>query len=204
MDDVNPYAAPQFVATSTDAPVFSDEAWRDGSLLVTRRGAVLPNRCVKCNAAADGGRVTFHLTWHHPYWMLLLCFVLVYAVVFLFVIRAARIDVGLCRRHRAKQSNALFVFLGLAFVSVCLLISGVLSEIDVGGQVAARVCWSAAAIVFMVGIIALFSARGIWPARIGDELVWLRGVCPAYLDELPDFHARLEPIASPPRCGAGV
>ena len=41
------------------------DVYRQGRLLVMHRKAVLPNRCIKSNAPADG-RLKLRVTWHHP------------------------------------------------------------------------------------------------------------------------------------------
>jgi hypothetical protein len=73
MEDINPYAAPRHdlpLNALADEPAGS--VWRDGELLVMRKGAVLPDRCVKCNAPAEGGRLRYVQLWHDPIYFLLL------------------------------------------------------------------------------------------------------------------------------------
>src|SRR6266446_5069294 len=60
----NPYQAPQAVLTPQIVP--GGDVWQDRGLLVIRKGAVLPDRCVKCNAPAEGYRLKRNLAWHQP------------------------------------------------------------------------------------------------------------------------------------------
>ena len=42
----------------------SEGIWRSGNLLVMRKGAQLPDRCVKTNQPAYGKRLKLLLQWH--------------------------------------------------------------------------------------------------------------------------------------------
>lgn len=50
---VNPYAARSHVESSCAA----GGVWRYGNMLVVQSGAVLPDRCIRCNAPAEGLRL---------------------------------------------------------------------------------------------------------------------------------------------------
>ena len=72
MSDFNPYAPPQ--AEIVDRNLILGEKgdlWRDGKLLLIRKGAELPDRCLKCNEPAEGYRLKRTLSWHPPGWYLL-------------------------------------------------------------------------------------------------------------------------------------
>src|SRR5436309_2493776 len=78
-------------------PSASMMIWRSGPLLVMSQGARLPDRCVKCNAPANGQRLTRKLYWHSPYlYLLILLNLLIYALVAIFVRKKARVEIGLC------------------------------------------------------------------------------------------------------------
>ena len=60
--------------------------WRMNKRLVTRTETVFPDRCIKCNAPANGFRLKRTLYWQHPaYYFLLLCNLLVLLIVILIV-----------------------------------------------------------------------------------------------------------------------
>ena len=64
----NPYAPPKTERLESDRLLDQpDQAWRDRKLLVVRKkGAVLPDRCLKCNAPAEGYRFTRDVSWIRP------------------------------------------------------------------------------------------------------------------------------------------
>jgi hypothetical protein len=71
IDDDNPYAAPKADVLVKDRHLdSSSDAWRDGKMLVVRKGAELPDRCLKCAAPARGYRFSRSLSWHKPVWAL--------------------------------------------------------------------------------------------------------------------------------------
>jgi len=71
MDDENPYAAPKAEVLVKDRQLHSSgDAWRHGKMLEVRKGAELPDRCLKCAAPARGHRFSRSLSWHKPIWFL--------------------------------------------------------------------------------------------------------------------------------------
>ena len=69
-------AAPNLQANDTGV-------WRDGDILVMHKEAVLPDRCIKCNAPCNGYRLKRNLSWHRPAWFLLIFISLwIYLIVF--------------------------------------------------------------------------------------------------------------------------
>src|SRR3954468_23626244 len=64
--DSNPYQSPTSTQTARPEIVPDAEVWEDNGLLVLRKNAVLPDRCVKCNAPAEGFRLRRNLSWHQP------------------------------------------------------------------------------------------------------------------------------------------
>ena len=62
----NPYAPPLTAPIVYDAEIVADTAlWRQGNVLVMRKGSQLPARCVKSNQPTDR-RLKRNLYWHHP------------------------------------------------------------------------------------------------------------------------------------------
>jgi len=77
IDDDNPYVAPKAEVLVQDRHLDSStDAWRDGKLLVVRKGAELTDRCLKCAAPTKGYRDRFSrlLSWHKPFWFVLFFF----------------------------------------------------------------------------------------------------------------------------------
>lgn len=154
--------------------------WRKQRLLVMARDAQLPDRCVKCNAPADGFRLTRKLSWHPTWVVLMVCVnLLIYLIVAMITSRKATVEIGLCQHHRearrrnlwlawsAAGSMVLAIVLALAFSKGWLALFGLLFLI--------------AAIVF--GLLA----QPVTAAFIDHQHVHLRGVKEPFLDGLPEW-----------------
>ncbi len=156
--------------------------WRDGKILVMRKGASLPFRCVRTNEPAEK-LVKRKLVWYSPLWLLLLLIgLLPCLIVILCVQKKATIMIGLSketiRRRRIKAA------VGLLGVLACtaLVVAGVAAE---SGWIALS-----GAMVFLVAVIyAGVGNRRVSPSRIDDYYVHLKGCCPAYLDAFPPLPA---------------
>jgi hypothetical protein len=177
MDDMNPYAAPQH-----DLPpnVAANEAdgrpgggiWRDGKLLMMRHGAVLPDRCVRCNAPAAGERLKETQRWRTlRSWRM----------------RTTEIEVGVCRRHRVREKVAKIatasllcvIWLSFAVVLIASLRAGARAEfISFVYMIASLATASLSVFVF---------ASVVFVHKIDDNYIWLRWVNRDYLAELPPF-----------------
>jgi hypothetical protein len=153
--------------------------WREDNLLVTMKEATLPDRCVKCNAPAQGYRLLRKLTWHPSgYYFFILLNLLIYAVVAMIVSKKAKVQIGLCPVHRKKRTNGLFVAWGLFIASVfCFTLAGIFRS----GE------------IVTLGIICLIASpiygaikcRTVNAKRIDESHAWMQGACPEYLDSLP-------------------
>jgi len=159
-------------------------AWRSGNLLVIRKEAELPDRCVKCNVPANGRRLRRKLHWHSPYLYLLIPVgLLVYALVATIVGKRARIQVGICETHHAlRKRDILLSWLFFVLAIVLWVAAGYFSS-----------GWTAAAgfvMLFISIIYAIVRTQLVSPKRIDDHFVWLKGVAPAYIADLPEFPGR--------------
>ena len=104
----NPYAPPKTERLEAERRLDSpDQAWRDRKLLVVRKkGAVLPDRCLKCNAPAEGYLFTRDISWIKPIWVILvLLSPLLFILAYFFVRWTGKVSVGLCPRHRQAQAD---------------------------------------------------------------------------------------------------
>jgi hypothetical protein len=175
----NPYAPPAQGAPFAFAQPPSYGYYRDGKTLVLdKRGAELPDRCVVCNAPANGFRLRRALSWHHPaLYILFLLSILIYVIVAAIVRKTATIHVGLCEAHQARRRLGMWIGwlgalggLGLAIAggandSPALLVIGLVGFL--GALVAA--------------VVLLTPVR---PAKIDDHRVWLHVGAP-FLDSIP-------------------
>jgi hypothetical protein len=157
--------------------------WREGSFLVLRRGARLPNRCVRCNRPATE-RLHKSLWWFHEavVWVAWLKLLLAFLLA-LVLLRTATVTVPLCSFHYQSRKAALWtgwllVAGGVVVTIVCALVDLAVDEmywIIVGPLMA------------MVGALPLvFGIQIVVPKKIDRDHVWLEKVCREYLDLLPE------------------
>jgi hypothetical protein len=178
---LNPYAPPQAIGGVPTGGL--DGVWREHDVVVVQRqGAVLPDRCVNCNAPANGFRLQKTYYWHHPAWYLLIFVsILIYAIVAMIVRKSATVALPLCATHRARRRNGLLIgwlgFLG----GLALLLFGA-AALDppqvplavIPGLLAMIVCP-------IVGAVLATVAR---PTKISDVYAWLKCGQP-FVESLP-------------------
>jgi len=154
--------------------------WRQDSKLVMSKDAVLPDRCVKCNAPTTG-RLKRKLAWHHPaIYLIILVALLIYLIVALVLRKSATVEIGLCEEHKAKRKRNVLVTWLLAGLGLFGFIVAITT--NDGTYVAYGLLAFLAALIF--GVVA---ARVVSPAKIDERFVWLRGINKEYLDELPQW-----------------
>ena len=111
-DDDNPYAAPKsHVGPAKQAIGGSGGIWRDGNLLMMRKGVELPDRCLKCDAPAEGYRFRRNLSWISPYWYLALFVIgpLIFVIIYYIVRLQGEVSAGLCDIHRARRLRMIWI-----------------------------------------------------------------------------------------------
>ena len=161
--------------------------WRHGNTLVARKNAVFPARCLKTNLPTTRF-IHWNLTWMQPGYyalLLLMCvcsgFGLLVALIVMAVVTKRVVlhlpitdeVLALQRRTHLKcmiAFAALFIFFPLAQI------------LDI-------------ALLFLVGALSLAGAVFVWNysvrlisvQRIDRNYVYINGVCPEFLAELPDF-----------------
>jgi hypothetical protein len=159
----------------------AEQPRREGSLLVMSPEAVLPDRCVKCNAPADGQRLVVSLTWSPSTSNLIqLAILFMFSVLWRSSYRA-EVEVGICRRHfwRVRRNSALGacgIVAGLAMIAISVWRGAEYGYVLLAGIVvlfAAPICMSAA-------------GRLLSASRIEPRIVWIKGACPEFLATLPE------------------
>lgn len=157
--------------------------WRDNSVLVMTKEALLPNRCIKCNAPA-GEQLKRKLTWHHPaLYLLILVSVLIYAVVALVVRKTAIVTVGLCEEHSSARRQNIWITCLLVFLSVASFALAMLME---EGLLAA----GGSAFLLAAAIYGGVTLRIVAPTKIDNYFVWMKGVNQNYLQQFPEWHGQ--------------
>ena len=91
MSDFNPYAPPADISDGGGRWGGADEGgglWRERFLLVMDKTATLPDdRCIVCHAPATGKPLRRKLSWHTPWWYLLVLFNLLVYVIAAMIVR---------------------------------------------------------------------------------------------------------------------
>ena len=195
-DTPNPYAAPQDYPMAEaypppDSP-FADGTkpaglWQQGNLLVLDKFAQLPDRCVKSNEPA-GRRLKRNLYWHHPaVYLAILLHLFIYVILALILRKTATIHIGLSDHWFAKRRRAILISWILVLLSIVLVVIGAMN-VNSGDDFG--LVWLIPVGIFLfIGALlyGLIAARMVVAKRINDRYVWLKGVHPDFLADLPPW-----------------
>lgn len=188
MSDVNPYAPPQHdVVLEAMLAEPGGGIWREGKILVMHKNAVLPDRCVKCNQPAHG-RLKRSLSYHHPaLYLLILASIWIYIIVALIVRHTAKIEIGLCERHRSKRRRAIAMSWLVVLGGIAAIIFGaILSDRPGPTPWFVLTLLLGGIFAFLVGLIyAAFVVPPVAPHKIDKEYVWLKKVDSDFLATFP-------------------
>lgn len=144
------------------------------------KDALLPDRCVKCNAFTNN-RLRRKFAWHHPaIYLLLVVAWLVYLIVAMIVRKRAIVDLGLCEEHSAKRRTSIWISWLLALGGVAGFVIAIVANDGIPALIG--VLMLLAAIVF-----AVITTRVVYPSKIDDRFVWLKGFNAEYLNQLPQW-----------------
>lgn len=186
----NPYQAPfnpnVAVFPNAGGNPYEGGVWRQGNLLVMHRMARLPDRCVKTNEPTST-RLTQKLFWHHPaIYLSLLVNLIIYVVLANILGHRAKIEIGLGPEGLAWRRTVIWVSWLGGLGSVAAFIAAFQFDADT----------SPAFLPLLLGgllgtlafaIFGLIFVRVVSAKRIDHNYIWLKGVCPAYLQQLPEF-----------------
>lgn len=154
--------------------------WRSKSALVMAKQALLPGRCVKCNAPTVH-KLKRNLRWHHPaIYISILGSLLLYVVLSLVLSKSATVHVGLCETHVAARKRDIIITWFLVLLSFASFYFAAVTEdmtlVFVG------------ALAFLGGVIyGIVRTRVVAPQKIDDHYVWLTGVNDNYLQQFPQL-----------------
>ena len=175
----NPYAAPK--AALEVAHAEDQSLWRSGKILVCRRDAVFPARCIKCNAPAQAPPVRYKFSWHHSAWYLLVfLYLVVYLLAALIVRKRAELHVGLCARHARRRLLAQVVTWGGFATVMAMVYLIIVGRIDAlfPYMYSAFAAWAVASVAL---------PPRLQPVRIDKKMVRIKGCGSAFLDTLPEY-----------------
>ena len=174
----NRYAPPK--ALVEDRSGNEADMWREGKILVLRKGSDFPDRCIKCNAPSVPPKRRYKLTWHSPWlYLLILAALLLYALVALIVRKSAVVHIGLCERHQKRVLWGRIIGWGGLALEIALVWAATALDMP-GAGIAALLL----AVPWLVA--SLVVNRLVLPHRIDDTYVRLKGCGPEFLRSLPD------------------
>ncbi len=173
----NPQAEPR-MSTSSHVDTANEGMWRSGRLLVCRRDAHFPDRCVKSNDPVGPQRTRLKLRWFHPIMLL----------------------AGASTANKTRESETLKVTLHVGLCDRCQRRTRLLQRLATVGLAASfaalltGVFWQPADFLLMLGGLGLtagffferFFARVLIVKEINNRFVKLRGAAPEFLAELPE------------------
>jgi ribosomal protein L40E len=160
-------------------------AWRDKSTLVMTKDASLPDRCVKCNAPANGLRLKRKLAWHHPVlYLLVFGAALLYVIIAAVLSKRATVYLGLCAEHFQRRRKRI----AIGWLLLVAAIVGVPAAIAYDYPMVALL----AVAVFLFSVVWLIMvARVVTVKKIDDRFVWLKGINSNYLSQLPPWQGQV-------------
>ena len=155
--------------------------WQSKSVLVMMKQALLPDRCVKCNAPTQH-KLKRNLRWHHPaLYIVIFGGVLFYVILAMVLSKTATINVGLCETHSTARKRDLLIMWIIVLLAVgSFLLAIAMEELSL---------FFIGLILFLGGVIyGTVKARVVAPQKIDDQYVWLTGVDEDYLRQFPEWH----------------
>ena len=164
------------------APLASpSRAWRDGKSLVMAADVILPSCCAKCNAPVSRDPIKRTLYWHAPWiYLLILISILIYIIVAIIVRKKAVVFVPVCEEHRRQR----YLFITASWL---LSLTGIaLWFVAASGGSG---YWVLAGLILFFGglILGVWKGTLVSAKKIDDRFVWVRGFCPEYLAQLPEW-----------------
>ena len=156
--------------------------WRSGKQLVTSLDAVLPPRCVKCNARTEGWPIKRKLYWHPPaVYLALLLNVIVYIIVAVVTRKRGVAVVSICQLHRSARRNVIIISWLLALGGFAAGVTGIVQQSAWIGGIGG--------VAFLGGLIfGLVRGRLIVARKISKEHMWLGGCGGEFLAGFPEWN----------------
>src|SRR6266480_4392081 len=159
--------------------------WRDKSTLVMTKDASLPDRCVKCNAPANGVRLKRKLAWHSPVLYLVIFFaLLIYVILAAILSKRATVYIGLCNQHFQRRRKQKVIGWLLLAIGVVVPILAIAYDYPILGLLGFAVFLFA--VVWLVVV-----SRVVVVKKIDDQLVWLNGINSNYLAQFPAWQNQI-------------
>jgi hypothetical protein len=183
----NPYAAPTLdPAIPLSQGNVSNAIFQKNGVLIVHKNAQLPDRCIKSNEPTQS-RLKRKLYWHHPaLYLLILLHILVYIVVALIVRKSAVLWIPLEDRFKQARIRNIFIAWLLFFLGMGSLITGII--VSSSQNPMSGIFFLLCPVLILAGaLVGIFGCRVVYPKKIEGDYVWLKGVSPDFLSELPEW-----------------
>jgi hypothetical protein len=191
---INPYAAPQVTADHV-APQLPEGdfpgVWRHRNVLVVLRQSPLPPICLKSGRPATQW-LRRDLRWHEPWIFLTLLLgwlpgILVYAILAYNKTKRAALMMGLSDEWAARRRTRMITAAAIALAGIAAGVAGCLLNGE--RQNEGWLLLLPVALVTLIGaaIYNHYACRLVWPQRITDQYIFLRGVHSDVLDQMPEW-----------------
>ena len=153
--------------------------WRDGKTLVMTKEAGLPDRCVKCNAPANGLGLKRRLSWHNPLlYLVIFIAALFYVILAAILSKRATVFLGMCAQHFQRRRKLIVVGWSLFAIGLIVPVVAFANDYSAAGLLGL--------LVLLISIVWLIvAARVVTVKKIDDRFVWLTGINANYLSQLP-------------------
>jgi len=163
----------------------SSKAWRDHDKLVMALEAVLPDRCIVCNASADGRRFPLTISYNHKLSKAALL-VGVASVSY----KEVKLPVGLCATHVSGQQLNVFLGIGVMIAGLVVAFAAIFSFTSAKTVSGPIIVMMLGFIVSMLGAV-LMSHNPLEIEDANDACFWIKGASPEFLANLPQWTSKL-------------
>jgi hypothetical protein len=187
MEVSNPYAPPE-----SDLKTFIDpeKVWRREKLIVMRKGADMPGRCIHCNENAEPGkprRIIYLNIWLQLAMLVLFLVFNVLALIPIFIAslifrKTAKVKIPVCQKHRRKRLWITMSTVGLLTASIVLGVFAARVSLYQGS-----IFMIAAAFFVVAFLLAIIRGQVLKAKKIDKEMVILKGAKPPFLDSLAQY-----------------
>jgi hypothetical protein len=159
--------------------------WRNGTLMVTLKGAPLPEACLKCGAPPVK-RVKKTLSWHDPLlYLVILAGPVIYLIIALCLRKTAWVLVPLCADCSGRRKRNLAIgWMGFAAAVAAFIVAGAVLENDDTIMVAAL----AGGVLLTSSLFWAHGAQLVVPGKITDTHAWVKKAGAPFLDRLPQWN----------------
>jgi len=183
----NPYAPPE---SDLETLIDPEKVWRNDKLIVMRKGADMPGRCILCNEAVETGkprRILYLNIWIQVVLLVLFLIFNVLALLPILIVslifrKSAKVRIPVCDKHRRKRLWITLATFTLLATSIVLGVMAARTPMYQG-----PIFWIAALIFIGAFVLAIVRGQLLRAKKIDKEIVILKGAKPPFLDSLPQY-----------------